>query len=51
MTITYAIFHGSRLIGHGLTASSPAEIAEVIADLNSLNDGLTYTHTIVRIDA
>ena len=49
MKITYAIFHGSRAIGHGLVASSPAEIAKIIEDLNSLNDGLKYTHTIVKI--
>lgn len=50
MKITYSIWHGSRLIGHGLTSTSPAEIAKVIEDLNSLNDGLTYTHNIVKIE-
>lgn len=51
MTITYSIWHGSRLIGHSLTASTPSEISEIIAELNKLNDGLTYTQWIVRIDA
>lgn len=49
MKITYSIWHGSRLIGVNLIASSPSEIAKVIEDLNSLNDGLKYTHTIVKI--
>ena len=43
MTITYSLWQGINLLSVDNTASKPEEILAVIAELNKLGKGFSYT--------
>ena len=51
MKITYSIFQGSLIKGHGLTASKVSEISEAIKELNTLGEALKFEAFIQKIEA
>ena len=49
MNITYSIWQGSLMKGHGFTATSMKEIVKVIDELNSVKPKIKFEYFISEI--
>ena len=50
MKITYSIFQGSIIKGHGFTASKMSEVADTIKELNSTNQSPKFEAFISKVE-
>jgi hypothetical protein len=50
MKITYSVWQGSIIKGHGFTASKMSEVADTIKELNELNSNIKFEAFISKIE-